>query len=244
MSTHPDSSTTIQHDRLDGLVDAAGAELTAAGPMRYRGAAYLPELDGGPWFDPSAWQWAASVEDAWPEIRHEFETMAAQAVTQEYRQPFDADRHAPGRPATGGSGGWDVVFLQRHGTWVKRNADLFPATRATLVRSPIATGEAMFSVLGPGQRILPHSSGCNLVVTCHLPLDVPPGAGICVAGQNRTWTEGAILAFDDSWLHRAWNDADRPRVVLIWDVWHPGLTADEVDRLSGLLPRLMPDIEG
>jgi len=35
--------------------------------------------------------------------------------------------------------------------------------------------------------------------------------------------------FDDTILHEAWNNSDRLRVVLIFDVWHPMLTALERD---------------
>jgi aspartyl/asparaginyl beta-hydroxylase (cupin superfamily) len=35
--------------------------------------------------------------------------------------------------------------------------------------------------------------------------------------------------FDDTILHEAWNNSDRLRVVLIFDVWHPMLTPLERD---------------
>lgn len=41
--------------------------------------------------------------------------------------------------------------------------------------------------------------------------------------------EGKCLLFDDSFLHEAENNSEeRPRVVLIVDVWHPDLTDEEV----------------
>jgi aspartyl/asparaginyl beta-hydroxylase (cupin superfamily) len=33
--------------------------------------------------------------------------------------------------------------------------------------------------------------------------------------------------FDDTIEHEAWNDADLPRAILIFDVWNPQLTALE-----------------
>ena len=33
--------------------------------------------------------------------------------------------------------------------------------------------------------------------------------------------------FDDTIEHEAWNDSDKLRVVLIFDIWHPQLTPPE-----------------
>ena len=33
--------------------------------------------------------------------------------------------------------------------------------------------------------------------------------------------------FDDTIEHEAWNDSDKLRVVLIFDIWHPHLTPPE-----------------
>ena len=36
-----------------------------------------------------------------------------------------------------------------------------------------------------------------------------------------------MLVFDDSFEHDVWNDGDAARFVLIVDIWHPELTAEE-----------------
>jgi aspartyl/asparaginyl beta-hydroxylase (cupin superfamily) len=36
-----------------------------------------------------------------------------------------------------------------------------------------------------------------------------------------------VLLFDDSFEHDAHNDTDAPRLVLIVDLWHPGIGSDE-----------------
>ncbi len=41
-------------------------------------------------------------------------------------------------------------------------------------------------------------------------------------------TEGKCILFDDSFLHEANNASDKPRVVLIIDIWHPDLFDAEV----------------
>jgi aspartyl/asparaginyl beta-hydroxylase (cupin superfamily) len=38
------------------------------------------------------------------------------------------------------------------------------------------------------------------------------------------WKPGELVMFDDTILHEAWNNSDRLRVILIFDIWHPMLT--------------------
>jgi hypothetical protein len=59
---------------------------------------------------------------------------------------------------------------------------------------------------------------------CHLPLRVPAEAERCgleVGGEVRHWREGEALVFCDAHRHRAWNDSDEPRLVLVFDVMKP-----------------------
>lgn len=43
----------------------------------------------------------------------------------------------------------------------------------------------------------------------------------------RTWKEGKLFVFDDSFEHEVWHNGTTTRLVLIVDVWHPELTEDE-----------------
>ena len=40
-------------------------------------------------------------------------------------------------------------------------------------------------------------------------------------------SQGEVLLFDDSYEHEVWNDAATTRAVLIIDLWHPEITAEE-----------------
>jgi len=40
--------------------------------------------------------------------------------------------------------------------------------------------------------------------------------------------------FDDTIEHEAWNDSDKLRVVLIFDIWHPRLTLAERAMITAL----------
>ena len=84
-----------------------------------------------------------------------------------------------------------------------------------------------FSELQPNTHIPPHHGATNTRLTVHLPLIVPDGCAFRVGDQTRPWVPGELFIFDDTILHEAWNRSDTRRVVLIFDIWHPMLTALE-----------------
>ena len=94
----------------------------------------------------------------------------------------------------------------------------------------------MFSVLRPHTRIPAHYGAVNGRVIAHLPLIVPENCGaLRVGDQQRSWTEGELLMFDDSFEHEAWNDSDETRVVLIFDSWNPAITPAERAAFAAVL---------
>ena len=56
---------------------------------------------------------------------------------------------------------------------------------------------------------------------------IPEGCGFRVGNDTRQWVPGKAWVFDDTIEHEAWNDSDKLRVVLIFDIWHPHLTPPE-----------------
>jgi len=87
--------------------------------------------------------------------------------------------------------------------------------------------DAMFSILEPGGVITPHRDVGNIYLTAHLGLRVPPGGFIEVAGERRLWRENEFAVFDSSYEHRAVNDTDGLRVILLIDFLHPEVTGAE-----------------
>ena len=86
-------------------------------------------------------------------------------------------------------------------------------------------GEVIFSWLQPGALIKPHCAPTNLRLTAHLGLKVPSAAGcrIRVGEEWRSWEEGKVLLFDDSFEHEVANETDEARVVLLIRFFHPAL---------------------
>jgi hypothetical protein len=116
------------------------------------------------------------------------------------------------------------------------SARLAPATTRVLTALPEITtnpnGLAYFSVLSPGVHIEPHCGPVNSRIRIHLGLVVPDGATMRVGYEERLWAEGSCTVFDDSWEHEVHNRSDFLRAVLLVDVWHPDLTADQMDEIA------------
>jgi tetratricopeptide (TPR) repeat protein len=93
-----------------------------------------------------------------------------------------------------------------------------------------------YSAIGPGGWIRPHTGVDNRLLKLHLGLVVPTNTldpststraveGACVTftvgGETRTWAEGGVLFFDDSFEHEVRNSCLQTRVVLQVVLQHP-----------------------
>lgn len=127
---------------------------------------------------------------------------------------------------------WSAWFLWKDGVRQDDHCARCPATARAVEATPLLdipgkSPSVMFSILEPGTRIPPHTGSTNVRATVHLPLVVPPSCGFRVGAETREWREGQAWAFDDTIEHEAWNGSDRPRAILILDVWNPLLTEAE-----------------
>lgn len=206
---------------------------------------HVPGLPAIAFFDRADFAWAPAAEAATAAVRAELEQVLAQ----------DADGFIPyvqtreGEPAgqfeaLDRSPDWSAYFLWQHGRPLPEHIARCPRTMAMLEGVPQVevahrAPAAFFSALRPKTRIPPHHGATNCRLTVHLPLVIPPGCALQVGNHVRTWTPGELLIFDDTIEHAAWNDSDRLRVVLIFDVWHPMLTATERVLIRETLEGLM-----
>lgn len=113
--------------------------------------------------------------------------------------------------------GWVVHGLVVLGREIIENCLFCPKT-TTMLRTLPGLVNAGFSRLLPGTRILPHQGYTDQVWRVHLGLEVPPGCGLRVGGDTRSWQAGQCLAFDDTVMHEAWNLGSQPRTVLLLDI--------------------------
>ena len=166
------------------------------------------------------------------------ELLAALPRMEEVGRPYlDAgtDMGAAFEPVNG-SMNWTALDLYRDGQPNEALIEAFPNTLKAFKGVPLvcidnAPFEVFFSLLKPHQCVPPHFGLSNHGITVHLPLVVPPSCQIRVGQEWRPWIEGELIAFDDSFDHEARNDSDDLRVVLIFEVWHPDLTNDEIEAI-------------
>jgi aspartate beta-hydroxylase len=190
-----------------------------------RPAHYLPSLDPVPVYDPANFWFCSYLEDNFGQLAAELE-----AVTDPARAGF-----LPVEEPLLGAGRWEQVTFYETGQRFDDACARFPVTASIIDAIPEATaagvGVVTLSWLYPGTRIVPHCGGTNARLRVHLGLRVPGGAQMRVGDQVLTWQEGRCIVFDDSFEHEVWHDGDRPRVVLLMDVSHPGLDGAVRDRM-------------
>lgn len=206
------------------------------GPTHY---AY-PDLTCHAFWPRVQFPWLERIEAEVDAIRDEFEAVMAHRAAElvpYVRYPIGVPL---GHWATlNDSRDWTAIHLLDRGQ-VTANAAHCPRTLALLSDLPQpdmagAGPNAMFSLLAPGTHIPPHTGVANTRLVCHLPLVVPPDCWFRVGTQHRTWHEGKAFVFDDTVEHEAMNASDRLRVILIFDIWHPDLTASDRNAVRALV---------
>jgi aspartyl/asparaginyl beta-hydroxylase (cupin superfamily) len=200
---------------------------------------HYPGLAPIEFFDRADFPWLDPIEAATDVIRDEF---LAILQVEEGFTPYIS--YPPGVPLNqwvelNNSPRWSAFHLYKMGTLVEENAAKCPRTMKALAGAPQPdqpgrTPAAMFSLLKPGTRIPPHTGVTNVRLVTHLALIIPEGCGFRVGNDTRQWIPGRAWVFDDTIEHEAWNDSDKLRVVLIFDIWHPHLTPPERALITAL----------
>lgn len=137
-------------------------------------------------------------------------------------------------------GQWDWHSYILKGVKQPKFEDVCPVTSACLksfgsnLFSSTPFSFAFFSTLQPGASIKAHSGPMNLRLRVHLPLIIPTSGdcGIRCGGQERRWTQGKVLVLDDSYVHEVWNRSSEPRVILLFDIWHPDVHPTERENIN------------
>uniref|UniRef100_A0A8C2UQG9 Aspartyl/asparaginyl beta-hydroxylase n=1 Tax=Chinchilla lanigera TaxID=34839 RepID=A0A8C2UQG9_CHILA len=129
-------------------------------------------------------------------------------------------------------GDWSQFTLWQQGRKNENACKGAPKTCTLLEKFPETTGcrrgQIKYSVMHPGTHVWPHTGPTNCRLRMHLGLVIPQdGCKIRCANETKTWGEGKVLIFDDSFEHEVWQDASSFRLILIVDVWHPELTPQQ-----------------
>ncbi|MBZ3887192.1 Aspartyl/asparaginyl beta-hydroxylase [Sciurus carolinensis] len=129
-------------------------------------------------------------------------------------------------------GDWSQFTLWQQGRKNENACKGAPKTCTLLEKFPETTGcrrgQIKYSIMHPGTHVWPHTGPTNCRLRMHLGLVIPKeGCKIRCANETKTWEEGKVLIFDDSFEHEVWQDASSFRLIFIVDVWHPELTPQQ-----------------
>jgi aspartate beta-hydroxylase len=200
---------------------------------------FFPELPQIQFYERNDFPWLDKIEAATAEIRSELiEVLKQESAFRPYvqgdpRRPHSEEAGMLNNPA------WGAYYLWKDGAVVPDHAARCPKTMQALAEAPLTrvkgrSPAVLFSLLRPGARIPPHTGFVNTRLICHLPLIVPGPCGLRVGNDARTPVEGKAWLFDDTMEHEAWNDSDRARVILLFEIWRPELTEAERRLVSAM----------
>jgi aspartyl/asparaginyl beta-hydroxylase (cupin superfamily) len=205
-----------------------GPRALERGPLQ-RCRHFVPGLRNRPWWDAGEFGAAAAVQTGYRAIRAEFLNILLCGQLRLHPQSMGGPR------AQISDGDWNIFEILSDGRVNPANSVLAPRTSRTLMSLPEVTtnpnGLAYFSVLDPGVHISAHCGPTNSRIRIHLGLLAPAGATMRVGHETRPWREGGCAVFDDSWEHEVVNASEFLRAVLLFDVWHPDMTADQIGEI-------------
>ena len=200
---------------------------------------HYPGLPAIEFFDRAEFPWLDAFEAATDRIRDEFLAIlvADEGFVPYITYPDDVPQNQFAE--LNNSPRWSAFHLYKMGKLIEENAAKCPVTMELLKGAPQPdqpgrTPAAMFSLLKPKTRIPPHTGVSNVRLVTHVPLIIPAGCGFRVGNETRQWVPGHAWVFDDTIEHEAWNDSDRLRVILLFDIWHPQLTPPEREMITAL----------
>jgi len=193
---------------------------------------YVPGLLAQPYWSAEQFELAGKLEDGAAQISQEVGALERDSTRW---KKVGKHTHRKDRRLVQ-SGSWVDIDIFRRGRFNEPNCLKLPITcnllKGELGLTTNPPGVALISQLRPGTEIGEHTGLTNAELTLHLGIHIPPNssAGIEVAGQKRSWVQGKVLVFDDSFNHSVWHRGGSSvdqRTVLLVRVWHPEVTVSE-----------------
>lgn len=199
---------------------------------------YLPGLEAKYVHQPQQFPWVTEIEHSSEKINAELDWILENS--DHLRATGALQRH-PEKLVEQGQ--WEVFYLYRNGHAYEENLDRCPNTITALKSVPLLNdmpcGMVYFSILAPGTIIQRHKGPTNLRLRCHLGLQIPEQIHITVGNEVFAWQQNRCLILDDAFSHEVFHNGSLPRIVLCFDFWHPGLTADEINAIKNIF-RVLP----
>lgn len=146
-----------------------------------------------------------------PEIKEEILAHRNEATPIEGDLFFGSDITRDGK--------WKRIYIKWYAPIKEKVRNQFPMT-CDLLDKHRDIHLAMVSVLEPGGVILPHSGPWAGSIRVHIGLETPndPRCYIDIGDQGYWWTDGGMMAFDDTYDHFVINSTKQSRIILFLDV--------------------------
>jgi len=124
---------------------------------------------------------------------------------------------------------WSRWSIFSNGEINQANSLKFPMTKkfAELAATNNRLITLDFLILNPGQQLNYHSDGFSFFANWQCGIIVPDHCAIEVSGIKTVHKVNSIFAFDDSFIHSAWNRSSEKRVVLAAWAIHPEFDDEE-----------------
>lgn len=117
---------------------------------------------------------------------------------------------------------WTSFYLKNFNNEIPSAYELAPKTMALIDQVP-SLSMAVFACLNPGKKINDHHDPFAFTLRYSLGLITPNSdkSGIIVNGDDYKWADGDSILFDETYFHCAYNDSDKPRIILMTDIDRP-----------------------
>ena len=166
------------------------------------------------WFPPETFPELQPLIDNWQGIRDEAVNLQGHIKSSEKNN--DAGFN------TFFKRGWKRFYLKWYGDAHPSAERLCPVT-TQLVSSIPCIKAAMFAELPSGSHLGKHRDPYAGSVRYHLGLSTPNDERcfIEVDGVRRSWHDGEVIIFDETFVHWAQNDTEQTRIILFCDIERP-----------------------
>lgn len=120
------------------------------------------------------------------------------------------------------NGRWKSFYLKSFDNNIPSAYELAPKTMALIDQIP-TMNMALFAALMPGKELKKHHDPFAFTMRYSMGLSTPNSidCGLIVDGDDRIWRDGESFIFDETYMHSAYNDTDKVRLILMTDVARP-----------------------
>jgi aspartyl/asparaginyl beta-hydroxylase (cupin superfamily) len=193
----------------------------------------MPDMPAQYFYDDLQLEGINQLEQHWQIIQAELNRIINQAAAAMPNSEQWLAAHPHYVQSEQGGVAWKTYEFAFFGIWQRTHCQTCPETYRLLQQIPQLV-TAQYSLMEPHTHIKPHKGYTRMVLRGHLGLIVPcpDQVALRVGDQTRSWQEGKIMIFDDSYEHEAWNKSDKQRAVLMFDIANSawGYTAEQICR--------------